>query len=194
VNDKTIIPQLQTVIAGSDSAGRMWVNWSTPADSQNISRYLVRIIDASGIDSIYTSVSASSSSVGLNIIDPFSKSVSLLAFGRTGLRGCWSDPVKIMYSGVVESARPPVSTMIAYPNPTSASATLRYSLADQSPVTITLYDALGRIVARPVVGEMQSGGPHEVSFDTKELPSGLYSCRLSAGGAEMFAKMVKIEP
>jgi hypothetical protein len=44
----------------------------------------------------------------------------------------------------------------------------------------------------PVVGEMESSGPHEVSFETKELPPGLYSCRLSAGGVEMFAKMVVV--
>jgi hypothetical protein len=61
-----------------------------------------------------------------------------------------------------------------------------------APVTITFYDALGRIVARPLISEMESSGPHEASFETKELPSGVYSCRLSAGGVEMFAKMVVI--
>ena len=51
--------------------------------------------------------------------------------------------------------------------------------------------ALGRVVARPVVGEMESGGEHEASFDTNSLPPGLYSCRIqSAGGVEMVAKMV----
>ncbi len=84
-----------------------------------------------------------------------------------------------------------VEALAAYPNPASASVTLHYSLAEQSAVSITIYDALGRVVARPVVGEMESGGEHEASFDTNSLQPGLYSCRLQlAGGAEMVAKMV----
>jgi len=37
---------------------------------------------------------------------------------------------------------------------------------------------------------METSDPHEVSFETKELPPGVYTCRLSEGDAEMFAKMV----
>ena len=77
-----------------------------------------------------------------------------------------------------------------YPNPASASVTLRYSLAGQSSVTITVFDALGRVVACPVVVEMESAGEHEASFATNSLPPGIYSCRLTAGGREMFAKLV----
>jgi hypothetical protein len=44
----------------------------------------------------------------------------------------------------------------------------------------------------PVVGEMESSGAHETTFDTQGLPPGLYTCRLSAGDAEMFAKMVVV--
>ncbi|HET6402666.1 MAG TPA: hypothetical protein VFH95_14880 [Candidatus Kapabacteria bacterium] len=68
---------------------------------------------------------------------------------------------------------------------------LRVSLREQSSVSITIYDALERVVTRPLVGEMESAGEHEASFDTHSLPPGLYSCRLqSTGGAEMVAKMV----
>ena len=77
-----------------------------------------------------------------------------------------------------------------YPNPVSSSATLKYSLTGESSVSLTIYDALGRVVARPVVGEMESVGQHEASFDTQGLPPGLYTCRLSAGDAEMMEKMV----
>ena len=66
------------------------------------------------------------------------------------------------------------------------------SLCDESSVSITIYDLRGRIVASPVVGEMESVGQHETTFDTQNLLPGLYTCRLIAGDEEMFAKMVVI--
>ena len=82
-------------------------------------------------------------------------------------------------------------TMIStYPNPVSSFATLHYSLYDESSVSITIYDVLGRIAARPIVNTMESSGPHEALFNTNDLPSGLYSCRFSAGGFEEFVKIV----
>jgi len=85
-----------------------------------------------------------------------------------------------------------LSSLTVFPNPVSTSATLQYSHDVESTVSISICDALGRIVARPVVGEMESSGSHEASIDTKELPPGLYSCGLNAGGAEMFAKIVVV--
>jgi hypothetical protein len=79
-----------------------------------------------------------------------------------------------------------------FPKTASDSVSLLYSLAEESQVSITFYDALGRVVASPVVGEMESGGGHEASFDTKDLPPGVYTCRLSAGDAEMFTKIVVV--
>ena len=90
------------------------------------------------------------------------------------------------------SVNHPQMSFTVFPNPASASSMLQYFLTGESSVSITIYDALGRIVARPVVGEMESGGPHEVSFETKDLPPGLYSCRLSAGGGETVARVVVV--
>ncbi len=97
-------------------------------------------------------------------------------------------------TSVAESSGIGSSTILIgnYPDPTSSAMTLQYSLANESSVSITIYDALGRIVARPVVGEMESAGEHEASFATEDLPPGRYSCRLSAGWSEMFAKMVVV--
>jgi hypothetical protein len=79
-----------------------------------------------------------------------------------------------------------------YPNPVTSTAVLKYSLDAESSISITIYDALGRIVASPVVGEMESGGEHEYLIDTKGWAPGIYSCRLSIGDGEMFTRIVVV--
>ncbi|HET6402663.1 MAG TPA: T9SS type A sorting domain-containing protein [Candidatus Kapabacteria bacterium] len=122
----------------------------------------------------------------------FAQSDSIIDMFGDATAFAWRRPLsEIFGTNAVEFATPAEQTISAYPNPASASVTLHYSLDGESTVSITIYDALGRVVARPVLGEMESAGAHEALFDTNSLPPGLYSCRLQlAGGAEMVAKMV----
>jgi hypothetical protein len=83
-------------------------------------------------------------------------------------------------------SRPPVAraTLLPnYPNPFNASTTLRIQAPSHSQVSLTVYDARGREVARPLVGAMMTGD--ELAFvwealDThgRELPSGVYFVKL----------------
>ncbi len=66
------------------------------------------------------------------------------------------------------------------PNPFRARTTFRYALADEVPVRLSVYDALGRLVAH-VVDERQAAGWHEATFDAGRLASGVYVYRLEAG-------------
>ncbi len=72
----------------------------------------------------------------------------------------------------------------AAPSPTAGRATLRFSLAEASEVTLAVYDVLGREVARLIDGAMPAG-THEAPFDGSRLPSGLYVYRLTAGGQSL---------
>ncbi len=68
-----------------------------------------------------------------------------------------------------------------YPNPFNRTTTISYVLRAPQPVTLVVYDALGRKVAT-LVAAWQSSGLHQVSFDASGLPEGVYLYRLSAGG------------
>jgi len=57
-------------------------------------------------------------------------------------------------------------------------------------VTITLFDPLGREVARPVENEWQNAGEHETMIDAGKLAPGIYECRLSSGSTESAARIV----
>ncbi|MEO1477026.1 MAG: alpha-amylase family glycosyl hydrolase [Bacteroidota bacterium] len=64
-----------------------------------------------------------------------------------------------------------------HPNPFNPATLLRFTLAEAMPVTLVVYDVLGREVAVLADGEHQPG-LHEVSFDATALPSGVYFYRL----------------
>ncbi|NNF58956.1 MAG: T9SS type A sorting domain-containing protein [Rhodothermaceae bacterium] len=66
----------------------------------------------------------------------------------------------------------------AFPNPFARTTTLRYTLATPSPITLAVYDVLGRRVAVVADGP-QTAGPHAVVFEATDLPSGIYVIRLT---------------
>jgi hypothetical protein len=92
------------------------------------------------------------------------------------------------YSPVVEvwlsslSALPGSITLDQnYPNPFNPSATIEYSIPEETHVRLIVCDLLGKPVAILIDG-IQSKGNHSVLFDAKDLPSGIYFYHLEAGG------------
>ena len=80
----------------------------------------------------------------------------------------------------------------AYPNPFNARTTINFSLAEQSPVGLSIYDITGRLVETVHRGVLQAG-PHSIVWDAAELPSGVYFTRLIAGEIESMRKLSLIK-
>lgn len=68
-----------------------------------------------------------------------------------------------------------------YPNPLRAATTIGLSLPRAMPVSLRVYDLLGRHVATLLAGTLPAGY-HRVTWAPGDLPSGLYIYRLQAGG------------
>ena len=66
------------------------------------------------------------------------------------------------------------------PNPLTATATIRFSLAEPSATRLVVYDVLGREAAVLVDARLDAG-PHAVAFDASALPSGAYVYRFTTG-------------
>jgi len=75
-----------------------------------------------------------------------------------------------------------------FPNPFNPSTTIRYGIPVRSHVSLVVYNTLGQRVAELVNGDVEAGY-HEARFDASGLPSGVYYCRLNAGG---FARTIKL--
>ena len=65
------------------------------------------------------------------------------------------------------------------PSPFTHGTTLRYRISAPSRVRVTVYDLAGREVAT-LSDRVQTAGPHEVKFDGRGRPAGLYVFRLTS--------------
>jgi len=85
-----------------------------------------------------------------------------------------------------------------YPNPFNPATTIEYTIAGSGHealgtrwAKLAVYDMLGRVVAM-LVNEPRAPGEYHVRFDGTGLGSGVYLCRLSAGGYVETKRMLLI--
>jgi hypothetical protein len=101
--------------------------------------------------------------------------------------------------GTVTVGRAPPSSMVLHesrPNPFNPSTLIPFELSRSARVTLRIYDTAGRQVRTLVDGVL---GPdlHHTAWDGlddrgKALGSGVYFCRLSAGGRTFAEKLVMV--
>ena len=76
-----------------------------------------------------------------------------------------------------------------YPNPFNPFTSINYSIAENSFVSLNIYDVLGNKVA-DLVKEMKGAGSYTVSFDGSKLSSGIYLYVLRANNYSISKKMI----
>jgi hypothetical protein len=79
-----------------------------------------------------------------------------------------------------------------YPNPFNPSTQIVFDLKEDTWVQLRVYNVLGRNVASLVDAPM-TPGRHTATFDGASLPSGLYLCRIRAGGFVGEIKMLLLK-
>jgi hypothetical protein len=79
-----------------------------------------------------------------------------------------------------------------YPNPFNPSTTISYELSQSSKITIYIYDVLGRIVSK-LADEYKPAGRYSVTWDAKNVPSGIYYYRITAGNFSKTSNMMLIK-
>jgi CRISPR/Cas system endoribonuclease Cas6 (RAMP superfamily) len=87
--------------------------------------------------------------------------------------------------------RSKLSLFTVHPNPFNSATLIEFSLPSTRRVSLRSYDVLGREVA-VMMNEIQTAGRHRLTFDASGLPSGVYLCRLEAGGMAQTRKIVLI--
>lgn len=79
-----------------------------------------------------------------------------------------------------------------YPNPFNPSTNITFDVAQTGPVTLEVYDIVGRKVAE-LVNEVKSVGSYSVIFDASSLSSGMYLVRFRAGQTTQTQKMTLLK-
>jgi hypothetical protein len=85
-----------------------------------------------------------------------------------------------------------ISLLISYPNPFNAQTTISYSLPDAGSVMVLIYNLLGQRVTTLYEGTKMAG-EHQIFWDAKDFPSGVYFARLEAGEKSQNIKMVLLK-
>jgi hypothetical protein len=79
-----------------------------------------------------------------------------------------------------------------YPNPFNPTTEIRYALAEDSHVVLSVYNLLGQEVAR-LVDRKQAAGNYVAKFQAGPMSSGTYIYKLEAGGFIQTRKMLLLK-
>ncbi|MBI9071990.1 MAG: T9SS type A sorting domain-containing protein [Melioribacteraceae bacterium] len=151
-----------------------------------------------------------------NILDPRPTEGSPAASGATALTGVtysgafdpnaalWTDGWTALYS-LNYTDRTPVSVEEIsgtvptayelsqnYPNPFNPTTTINFSIPEASNVQVAVYNTLGQEVAVLVNG-YKTAGNYKVTFDARNMASGMYIYKLQSNKFEVFKKMLLLK-
>jgi hypothetical protein len=127
---------------------------------------------------------------------------------RQGSTGAWvghvtyssPGPTNILYDGfeipvsVNPVSTPPRVLLLGqnYPNPFNPTTRINFRIPGSSPVTLTVFDILGRTVTTLVQDE-RTAGSYEVTFDASTLAGGVYFYRFTAGPQSIVRRMILLK-
>ncbi len=117
-----------------------------------------------------------------------SKSDTGLVSTRVILVGSGTNVTSVNQENIVTK----YSLLQNYPNPFNPSTKIDYSLATESEVNLTIYNLLGERI-KTLLNKTQSEGKHSVTFNAKNLESGVYFYKLKAGNFVCIKKMILLK-
>lgn len=77
-----------------------------------------------------------------------------------------------------------------YPNPFNPTSSVLFSVPEDGPASLKVFDMVGREVATLFQGDAKAGYAVQATFDARHLASGIYVARLQFGGKQLLQKMV----
>jgi hypothetical protein len=79
-----------------------------------------------------------------------------------------------------------------FPNPFNPATTIKYQLGNDGFVNLKVFNSLGEEVV-DLVNEFQKAGNHQIIFDGRDLPSGMYVYQLTSGNYKESKKMLMLK-
>ena len=118
----------------------------------------------------------------------------VLRFWLSGLASFLSSEINcVATSNARDDGLPKALTLGAsYPNPASTQATFRVGLPVHTRVTLTVYDLLGRAIARMHESTLPAGW-HAIELDLSTLPTDSYIVTLQAGASAISRPIIVIK-
>ena len=79
-----------------------------------------------------------------------------------------------------------------FPNPFNPSTKIKFSLSKTNNVVLKIYDINGKEIAE-LINSVKNQGIYEISFNAKDMVSGIYFYQLSVGGRSITKKNVLLK-
>jgi hypothetical protein len=108
------------------------------------------------------------------------------------------DPLSIPVTAVASTVPVIEGLRSIHPNPFNSSATIRFTLARPGPVSVSVYDLLGRRIGALVHEAPMTAGEHTLRWDGHDaagdrVHAGVYFVRLEAAGRLWQRTVVRLE-
>ncbi len=133
------------------------------------------------------------------------KYIKLVLLEPTGNYGGWRQIVEFAVQTEAKKGAVPASHRLElaalpsrisleqnYPNPFNPTTTIRFSLTEETHVTLKVFDTAGHETAT-LIDDIKSSGEHEVQWNAVDLPSGLYFYQMTAGSFKEVKRMILVK-
>ena len=185
----------QGLMAVQNGAGVI-LQWLT-AEDEDFSYHNVYKNSLDSVDPATIFTTSDSFYVDLDIADG-SWQYWVTAVDSAGNESESSDIVSVLLANDKEVAIPTVYALEQnYPNPFNPSTQIRYALPEETMVTISIYDMMGRKV-RTLISQSQSPGYHTTLWNAtndngRSVSAGMYIYTIQAGIYQQMKKMVLLK-
>mgnify|MGYP006281817459 CR=1 FL=1 len=172
---------------GSETLEMSW----DPVSEDDLTRYNVYPYEDGEADKSTLLATSTSNSVTVTGVDALERDYVVAAEDRHGNVGDASEPLLVTS---VEDANLPDKFALKqnYPNPFNPSTVVPFALPEASEVRIEIYNSVGHKVAT-VADKRFAAGNHEVTFNAKNLSSGIYFMRANLGDKNFQKKITLIK-
>lgn len=195
-SDGSVIPVELTSFSAINRGNSVALQWGTATETNNKAFYIERSIGTNTQNWEMIGFVKGAGTTVQQINYSFTDNISSLAAGQIRYRLRQVDfDGSYKYSQVVTVNNSIVKEYRLeqnYPNPFNPTTTLKYQTVSNGFVTLTVYNALGKEVAR-LVNENQQAGAHEAVFNAEQFSSGVYFYKLQTNGFTETKKMLLLK-
>ena len=184
-----LVPVELTSFTGRIVEGKTLLEWTTTTETNNLGFEILRSIKNDDDWTTIAFISGKGTTIETQYYSFVDESMGGKLFYRlrqVDYNGTYN------YSDIIELNGVTVSTLLLeqnYPNPFNPVTTINYQLGNDGFVNLKVFNSLGEEVAE-LVNEVQKGGSYQITFNAKELPSGIYVYQLSSGNYKETKKML----
>jgi len=83
--------------------------------------------------------------------------------------------------------------MNIYPNPCSSEFKVAYTVEEETPVTLEIYNSTGRVVQKIIDKKMHNAGRYTELIDGSGLMDGIYVVKIITQDKHLSQKLIKIQ-